>query len=86
MRDVFNAQIANLYELSAQGVFTEAQIDAAASAASGDGVLLRPSSMLTQLSGIAVEEAESYFSGDKSAEETAAMIQSRASLYMSEQG
>ena len=86
LRDVFDAQIANLYELSAQGVFTEAQIDAAASAASGDGVLLRPSSMLTALTSIAREEAESYFSGDKSAEETAAMIQSRASLYMSEQG
>ena len=85
LRDVFDAQITDLYELSEQGIFTEAQIANAASAASGDGVLFRPSSMLTELTSIALEEAESYFSGDKSAEETAAMIQSRANLYMSEQ-
>ena len=84
--DVFDAQLETLRELCSEGLFTEAMVEAAAETASGGGVCIRSSSMLTQLSGIAVEEAESYFSGDKSAEETAAMIQSRASLYMSEQG
>lgn len=85
-RDAFEGQIADLYEQCADGLFTEAMVEAAAEAASGQGVCLRSSSMLTQLAGIAVEEAESYFNGDRSAEEAAAMIQSRASLYMAEQG
>ena len=85
-RDMFDEQIETLRELCTEGLFTEAMVEAAAEAASGKGICLRSSSMLTQLSDIAVEEAENYFNGDKSAEEVSAMIQSRASIYIAEQG
>lgn len=37
-----------------------------------------------ELKDIVMEEAEAYFSGDKTAEETARLIQNRASIYLSE--
>ena len=39
----------------------------------------------TTLSTIIEEETQKYFAGDQSSQQTADMIQSRASLYLSEQ-
>lgn len=85
-RDVIDEKIEELYQKCNEGEFAEPMVEAAEGIVSSVGVYHRSLSMVNQLSGIAMEEAQGYFSGDKTAEEAAAMIQSRASIYLAEQG
>lgn len=85
-RDVFDETVAELYQKCEEGLYAEEMVEASAAAAASDGVLLRPGSMVSRLSAIAVEEAQGFFLGDKTAEEAAEKTQSRASIYLAEQG
>lgn len=80
--DVLEAEKQTLQGL---GVFTDTQLEEAEAHLLSATTIYRPGLTLA-LNKIILEEAEAYFSGTKTAEEAASLIQSRASIYMAEQG
>jgi len=66
------------------GPLTEDEVSVIRSVIDRMGTLLDDDSRDTDIYQIITEEAKGYFSGDKTAEETAKVIQNRASIYVSE--
>lgn len=69
-----------------EGILDAARVEQAAALCRAATALDRPSSLMRALSSMVAEQAQAYFAGDRTAAETAALIQSQAEIYMAERG